>query len=247
MNDTNFFERTTLPNGLRIVSSPMPHTHSVALSLYVGTGSRYEVDGQAGVSHFVEHLLFKGTEKRPTAKEVAEAIDAVGGVLNAGTDREYTVYYVKVARPHMDLALDVLFDLVRRPLMDALEMEKERGVILEELAMIADSPPQIADLLMDSLIWPDNPMGRDIAGTPDSVKGISREMVMQYLNRQYVPNNIVVSVAGNIDHDEVVQQVEAALGSWKQGEFSTWLPAPGVTATTAWACITRRPSRRTSA
>jgi len=226
MSDEPFFRRTVLPNGLRILTSSMPHTHSVALSLYVGTGSRYEVDGQAGVSHFVEHLLFKGTESRPSAKEVAEAIDSVGGLLNAGTDREYTVYYVKVARPHMDLALDVLTELVRRPLMDPAEMEKERGVILEELAMVADSPPQIADLLMDSLVWPDNPMGRDIAGTPESVKGISREMVLEYLHRQYVPNNVVIAVAGNIEHDELVQQIEAALGDWPTGKFSSWLPAP---------------------
>ncbi len=226
MTDNEFFQRTVLPNGLRVLTSSMPHTHSVALSLYVGTGSRHERDGEAGVSHFVEHLLFKGTEKRPTAKEVAEAIDSVGGVLNAGTDREYTVYYVKAARPHMDLALDVLFELVRRPLIDPLEMEKERGVILEELAMVADSPPQLADLLLDSILWPDNPLGRDIAGTPESVKGISREMALDYLHQQYVPNNIIVAVAGNVVHEELVQQIAAALGDWQAGKYSPWQPAP---------------------
>ena len=102
MTDTPFFERTVLPNGLRILTSSMPHTHSVALSVYVGTGSRYEKDSEAGVSHFLEHLLFKGTERWPTAKELSETIDGVGGMMNAGTDREYTVYYVKVARPHLD-------------------------------------------------------------------------------------------------------------------------------------------------
>jgi predicted Zn-dependent peptidase len=226
MPEEPFFQRTVLPNGLRILTSSMPHTHSVALSLYVGTGSRHELDGQAGVSHFVEHLLFKGTEKRPTAKEVAEAIDSVGGVLNAGTDREYTVYYVKVARLHLDLALDVLIELVRRPLIDPAEMEKERGVILEELAMVADSPAQLADLLLDSILWPDNPLGRDIAGTPESVKGISRQMALDYMHRQYVPNNIVFAVAGNIDHQALVQQITSALSDWQTGEFSPWLPAP---------------------
>ena len=113
-----FYQRTVLSNGLRVLTAAMPQTHSVSVSLYVGAGSRYERDSEAGVSHFVEHLLFKGTEKLPTAKDVAEAIDGVGGVLNGGTDREYTVYYIKVARPHMDLALDVLFELVRHPLMD---------------------------------------------------------------------------------------------------------------------------------
>jgi len=173
----------------------------------------------------VEHLLFKGTEKRPTAQEVAEAIDGVGGVLNGGTDREYTVYYIKVARPHMDLALDVLFELVRRPLMDPSEMEKERQVILEELAMVADSPPQLVDLLLDSLLWPENPLGRDVAGTPETVNSIDRAMVMGYLAQQYVPNNILISVAGNIVHEEVVAAITAALGDWKGGKPAAWLPA----------------------
>jgi predicted Zn-dependent peptidase len=220
-----FYQRTVLPNGLRILTSAMPHTHSVSLSLYVGAGSRYERDSEAGVSHFVEHLLFKGTEKWRTAKDVAEAIDGVGGVLNGGTDREYTVYYIKVARLHMDLALDVLSELVRRPLMDPNEMEKERQVILEELAMVADSPPQIADLLLDSLLWPENPLGRDVAGTNESVKGIDRDMVLGYLAQQYVPNNILISVAGNIVHEEVVAAIDAALGGWTGGKPAAWIPA----------------------
>ena len=166
MSENSFYQRTVLPNGLRVLTSAMPHTHSVALSVYVGTGSRYERDEEAGISHILEHMLFKGTEKRPSAKEIAETIDGVGGVINAVTDREYTVYYIKVARPHLDLALDVMFDLVRRPLIDAHEMEKERQVVLEELSMVADSPSQLADLLLDSVLWPGQPLGRDVAGTP---------------------------------------------------------------------------------
>ncbi len=228
MPEEPFFQRTVLPNGLRVLTSSMPHTHSVSLSFYVGTGSRNEQDSEAGVSHFVVHLLFKGTEKRPSAKEVAEAVDAVGGVLNAGTDREYTVYYAKVAELHMDLALDVLVELIRRPLMDAGEMEKERQVILEELAMVADSPPQIADLLLDSIMWPDNPLGRDVAGTPDSVKAISREGVMDYLGQQYVPSNFVVAIAGNISHEEIMERMQPAFSDWPDGKFAPWKPAPGV-------------------
>src|SRR6266540_7407387 len=223
-----FYQRTVLPNGLRILTSSMPSTHSVAVSLYVGAGSRYERESEAGVSHFVEHLLFKGTAKYPSAKEVAEAIDGVGGVLNGGTDREYTVYYIKAARPHMDLALDVLFELVRRPLMDPAEMEKERQVILEELAMVADSPAQLADLLLDSILWPENPLGRDVAGTPETVKGIDREMVLGYLAQQYVPNNILISVAGNIVHEEIVAAIDAALGDWPSAKPAAWLPVSAV-------------------
>lgn len=220
-----FYERTVLDNGLRVISSSMPHTHSVSLTLYVGAGSRYEKDADAGVSHFVEHMLFKGTEKRPTAKEIAEAVDGVGGMMNGATDREYTVYYIKVARPHMDLALDVLFELVRRPLISASEMEKERGVVVEELAMVADSPAQMADLLLDSLLWPENALGRDIAGTPDSVNAIDRKTLMGYLSQQYVPNNFVLSVAGNVTHEEVVASASAGLGDWKMGKPGTWFPA----------------------
>jgi predicted Zn-dependent peptidase len=170
-------------------------------------------------------MLFKGTEKRPTAKEIAEAIDGVGGMMNGATDREYTVYYIKVARPHMEIALDVLFQLVRHPLINAGEMEKERGVVVEELAMVADSPAQMADLLLDSLLWPDNPLGRDIAGTPESVAAIDRESMVGYLREQYVPNNLVLAVAGNVSREEVVQSVQAALGSWKAGSPAPWIPA----------------------
>jgi predicted Zn-dependent peptidase len=231
MNLDPFYQRTVLGNGLRILTAAMPQTHSVSVSLYVGAGSRYERESEAGVSHFVEHLLFKGTDKYPTAKDVAEAIDGVGGVLNGGTDREYTVYYIKVARPHMDLALDVLFELARHPLMDPKEMEKERQVILEELAMVADSPPQLVDLLLDSLMWPDNPLGRDVAGTNESVKGIDREMVLGYLSQQYVPNNILISVAGNIVHEDIVAAITGALGDWEPAKPAAWIPAPSVNGT----------------
>ena len=225
MTDNSFYQRTSLPNGLRILTASMPHTYSVSLSLYVGTGSRYERDEEAGVSHYLEHLLFKGTERWPTAKEVAETVDGVGGLLNGGTDREYTVYYIKVARPHLQIALDVLTELVRKPLLDASEMEKERLVILEELAMVADSPPQLVDLLLDSLLFPGNPLGRDVAGTPESVAGIKREMVVQYLREQYVPNNVVFSVAGNITHDEIVGAITSGMGDWGAGTPSKWVPA----------------------
>lgn len=225
MNGDSAYQRTVFPNGLRIATSAMPHTHSVAVSLYVGAGSRYERDEEAGVSHFLEHLLFKGTERRPTAKEIAEAIDSVGGILNGGTDRELTVYYVKVARHHLPLALDLLVDMVRRPLLDPAEVEKERQVVLEELAMAADSPSQLADLLLDATLWPDQPLGRDVAGTPESVSRISREMALDYLRRQYVPNNIVIALAGNVDHQQAVDVVWRALGDWPAGRPSPWFPA----------------------
>ena len=220
-----FYERSVLDNGLRVLTSSMPHTHSVAVTIYIGAGSRYERDEIAGVSHFLEHMLFKGTEKWPAARDIASRIDGVGGVMNGATDRELTLYYIKVARPHMDLALDVLFQLVRHPLIDAKEIDKERMVVLEELAMVADSPAQTADLLLDSLVWPSQPLGRDIAGTPESVGGLNRDSLTGYMAEQYVPNNVVVAVAGNVTHEEVVSGVKGGLGEWRPGKPSTWLPA----------------------
>ncbi|HLG12654.1 MAG TPA: pitrilysin family protein [Dehalococcoidia bacterium] len=223
-SDTTYNKRR-FANGLRLITSPMPHTRSVAISIYIGAGSRYETPVEAGVSHFLEHLCFKGTAKRPDAQEISEAIDGVGGITNAATDREYTVFYAKVAAPHTELALDVLCDLVQAPLLDQKEMEKERKVVLEELASVADSPGQQVDLLLDELLWPDQPLGWDVAGTNESVKGLTREMVVDYVRRQYVPNNMVVAVAGNIDEDEIATLLESRLGSMSQGKPDPWFPA----------------------
>jgi predicted Zn-dependent peptidase len=223
-SDTEY-TKTTLDNGLRVITSPMPHTRSVAVSIYVGAGSRYETASEAGISHFIEHLCFKGTKKRPTAQLVSETIDGVGGVLNAATDREYTVYYAKVARPHLELAVDVLADLVQSPLYDAAEMEKERKVVQEELASVGDSPGQQADLMLDEMLWPDQPLGWDIGGTEESVGAITRDMILEYAQRQYVPNNMVVSVAGNVDQDEVLSLLSESLASMDAGVPQSWFPA----------------------
>lgn len=203
----------------------MPGLRSVAVSIYAGAGSRYETAPESGVSHFLEHLVFKGTRKRATSKEISEVIDGVGGVMNAGTDRELTVYYAKVARPHFDLAADVLTDMMRFPLIAAEEIEKERKVVIEELAAIGDSPAQQVDVLLDETMWPGQPMGRDVAGSEASVRGLTRDVAVGYLQRQYVPNNMVIAVAGAIDHDEVVAAVDLSLGDWERGVPSAWFPA----------------------
>ena len=219
------YTKTTLDNGLRVITSPMPHTRSVAVSIYVGAGSRYETSPEAGISHFIEHLCFKGTQKRPNSQLVSETIDGVGGVLNAATDREYTVYYAKVARPHLEIAIDVLTDLVQSPLFDAKEMEKERKVVQEELASVADSPGQQADLMLDEMLWPGQPLGWDIGGTEESVGALTREMVLDYAHRQYVPNNMVVSVAGNVHEDEVMELLGSSLAAMGAGLPQSWFPA----------------------
>ena len=219
------YELITLENGLRIVASPMPHTRSVTVSFYVGAGNRYETIPAAGISHFIEHLLFKGTKRYPTAQIISEAIDNVGGLMNAATDRELTTYYIKAAHAHLWLALELLIDMMRRPLFEVEELEKERKVILEELAMVADNPAQLAEVRLDALLWPDGPLGWDIAGTDETVSAISRDQMLTYLARQYVPNNMVLSVAGNFDPDKLASFCHERLDDWPSGDAVPWQPA----------------------
>lgn len=219
------YQKTVLDNGLRIVTSEMPHTRSVCISIFIGAGSRYELTEQAGLSHFVEHICFKGTEKRPTSKEISEAIDGVGGVLNGGTDKELTVYWVKVARPHYSVALDLLVDMLRHSKFDPVEIENERKVIIEELNMSMDSPQSRVDTLIDEVVWPDQALGRDVAGTKDTVTAINRQMILDHMSRLYLPGNSVISVAGDISHAEVVESIVKAFRDWPVGVAGRWFPA----------------------
>ena len=219
------YQKTTLDNGLRVLTSHMPHTASVCISIFIGTGSRYEIDQQAGISHYIEHMLFRGTSKRKTAREISEAIEGVGGILNGGTDKELTVYWCKVGLPYFPLAVEVLTDMLRNSRFDTEDMEKERQIIIEEIHMSNDSPSQRVDMLIDELIWPEHPLGRDVAGSIDTVAGITREMILDYFQEQYLPVNTVISVAGNISHDETVALINGTLGDWKNSRpCSQYLP-----------------------
>jgi predicted Zn-dependent peptidase len=216
------YRKTTLDNGLRVITETMPHTRSVSICIFIGVGSRYETGRQAGVSHFIEHLMFKGTPRRTTAREISMAIEGVGGIINAGTDKELTVYWCKTAQPHFSLALDVLSDILLHSKFDPDDIESERRVIIEEIHMEKDSPSQLVNMLIDELLWPGHPLGRDIAGDKDSVAGISRDMMLDYLAHQYLPGNTVVSVAGALKHREMVTAVSQALGGWADER-----PCPG--------------------
>ena len=202
----------------------MPHTRSVSMVICVGAGSRYESEELSGISHFLEHLPFKGTKQWPTARQVSEAIEGVGGVMNASTDREMTAFWCKVAQPHYKSAFAVLLDMLVHPILDAVELEKEREVIQEELRMTYDHPTYRVDLLIDEALWPDQAMGRDVGGKPESVSTISRENILEYMHHQYNPANIVVAVAGNVSHEEVLDVVADATEDWEFQESLDWEP-----------------------
>ncbi len=218
------YEKTNLDNGLRVVSCEMPHTRSVSISMFVGVGSRFESDAEAGVSHFIEHMVFKGTEDRPDPVQISAAIESGGGVINAGTEQEFTVYWCKVAQPHFADSLDLLFDMIRRSLYKPEDIERERQVIHEELSMINDYPTSRVDSLIDEMLWPDHPLGRDISGTHESVDGISRDMMLEYMGEHYTPSNIVVSVAGNVPHSEVVARAASLSRDWSNGTRADPVP-----------------------
>ena len=192
----------------------MPHTRSVSICIFVGVGSRYETESQAGVSHFIEHLCFKGTPKRPTSRQISETIEGVGGILNGGTDKELTIYWCKVAQSHFPLALDVLADMLLHSKFDPVDIERERQVIIEEIHMSKDSPIQQVNMLIDGLLWPNHPLGRDIAGSKESVTAITRNIMLDYRAGQYAPNNTIITIAGDIQHQEMVAAVSQTLANW---------------------------------
>jgi predicted Zn-dependent peptidase len=219
------YQQSRLPNGLRVLSSQIPHARSVSAAFFVRVGSRHEPAAIQGASHFIEHMLFKGTEKRPTPKLISEAIEGVGGYFNAEAGKELTVYWDKVAERHWKTTFEVLCDLLRHSRFEDAEIEKERRVIAEELGSLVDSPGEWVHLLADEAMWGDKPLGRDIAGTRESVESITRDQLVGWFRRHYVPSNLVVSVAGPIEHAEVVEQVEHYLGDWTDGCATAYEPA----------------------
>ena len=221
------YQSATLKNGIRILTSQMTHVRSVSIAYFFGVGSRYEDAEIAGVSHFIEHMLFKGSQRFPTAQLISETIEGVGGVLDAATDKELTVYSAKIASHHFDLAMGLLADMVRHPILDPIELEKERRVITEEINMYRDSPQEWVGVLGDETFWPDNlPLGREVAGTHETVAAITREALDAYRVAHYVPGNLVLSIAGNIEHDQVVAAAEQLLGDWTPAPVPLWMPCP---------------------
>ena len=220
--------KTILNNGLRILTTSMPHTRSVAIGIFTAVGSRYETQRQRGISHFIEHMLFKGTEKRPTAQLISEEIEGIGGEMNASTGNEVTTYEVKVAHHHLPLALDVLVDMFRHSKLDQVEMEKERQVIIQEIGRTMDMPEAWVHNLIAADIWPQHPVGWDIAGSKESVSQLSRRALQSYIVHKYTPQSTVISLAGKLDHDKVIAQLDEAVRDWKPSAPPTFVPAkPG--------------------
>jgi predicted Zn-dependent peptidase len=217
--------RTVFDQGLRVVTTYLPHTMSASISIFIAAGSRYEDERLAGVSHFVEHMLFKGTQRRPTPKEISEAIEGVGGVLNAATDKELTVYWCKVPVQHFDLAMDVLSDNLCNSRLDPSDIEREREVIVEELNMVYDSPADLANLMIDEVVWPDQPLGRDTGGTKESVAGITRDDLVYYMSEHYAPAGAVIAVAGRVTPEQVEESARRFLGKWQAAATKPWFPA----------------------
>jgi len=192
------------------------------MAFYFTVGSRYEPDQLAGVSHFIEHMLFKGSRHYPTARLISEAIEGVGGVFNASTSKEITSYTARVPGEQLLIVMEVLADMIRHPLFEPAEIEKERSVIIEELSATRDDPQEWANLLIDEVMWPSLPLGRDDAGFVETVAQIERQQMLNYLDEHYLPNSLVISVAGNMDHAQVIQAAERIFKDWEARERPGW-------------------------
>jgi predicted Zn-dependent peptidase len=200
-----------LAGGAKLVTAAMPERLSTSVVAMFGGGSRLEDDRLAGASHFIEHLFFKGTERRPSSKEIADAIEGVGGFINASTDKELTAYWTRVPAEHTDLGLDVLFDIVTNSKLDPADIERERAVILEELKMYQDQPQDNVQNLFEELMWPGHPLGRDIAGTQESVSRLTRDDILEYADAHYRLPNVVIGAAGALDEAKVLEFVRPRL------------------------------------
>jgi predicted Zn-dependent peptidase len=205
------YRKDTLSNGIRVVSETLPKSRSVSIGVWVKVGSRHEPQEIGGISHFIEHLFFKGTEKR-TAKDIAIEMDSLGGEMNAFTSQETTTYYAKVVDEHLPVAVDILSDILLGSKFDPIEMEKERKVILEEIKGVEDTPDDYIHEFFTNTVWPDNPLGRPILGTKETIKALKHEDIISYIDRYYSPKEIVISVAGNFEHARLIELLNTSFG-----------------------------------
>jgi predicted Zn-dependent peptidase len=217
------FERERLGNGVRVLTAPMPHAQSSACIVMLAAGSRYETPETNGIAHFAEHMFFKGTERRPTSRSISSEIDGIGGEFNAFTGKEYTGYYVKCAAESRDVALDVLVDMLRHSLFDAEEIDREKGVIVEEMNMYFDTPRDFIGGVYEELLYGDQPLGWHVIGRKETVRAATRDTFLGYIDRWYRPERMVVGVGGQVG-DDLVGRLEELLGDLEPRDTGTPLP-----------------------
>jgi len=207
------YKRIKLENGVRVVCEKIPYLRSVSIGIWVGTGSRNESQSNNGISHFIEHMLFKGTDNR-SAREIADSIDSIGGQLNAFTGKECTCYYTKTLDSHADIALDVLSDMFFNSRFEEKDIEVEKKVILEEIGMHEDSPEELVHDILSETVWEDNSLGLPILGTRETLLNINKDKIKAYINERYLPQNTVIAVAGNFEEDRIIDVIKEKFGGW---------------------------------
>jgi predicted Zn-dependent peptidase len=218
----------TMPSGLRLVTEAMPHVRSVTVGVWLKRGSRHESDAESGVAHFVEHMLFKGTTSR-SAQVIAQTIDSIGGQLDAFTSKEYAGYYIKVLDEHLPLAIDLLSDMVMRPALQPSDIEREQGVILEEIKMVEDAPDDLVHEVFTQQFWAHHALGRPILGTPETVGSFDAPQLRRYFTRTYLAPNLVIAAAGHLDHPGLRALIERAFAELPAGSHGEDDPAPAIT------------------
>lgn len=207
------YKRIKLENGVRVVCEKIPYLRSVSIGIWVGTGSRNESQSNNGISHFIEHMLFKGTDNK-SAREIADSIDSIGGQLNAFTGKECTCYYTKTLDSHADIALDVLSDMFFNSRFEEKDIEVEKKVILEEIGMYEDSPEELVHDILSETVWEDNSLGLPILGTRETLLNINKDKIKAYINERYLPQNTVIAVAGNFEEDRIIDVIKKKFGGW---------------------------------
>ena len=217
--------REVLPSGLRLLTERMPHVRSVSIGVWLARGSRHETLEQSGIAHFVEHMLFKGTATR-SAEDIAQTIDSIGGQMDAFTSKEYTCFYAKVLDRNLEEAVDLLADIVLRPLFDPEELERERKVIVEEIRMVEDSPEELVYDIFSDHFYPRHPLGRPIQGTEKTVGGFSRRRLLRYFREVYIPANLLIVATGSLRHDHLAKHIRRAFGGMKRRRLSGGKEAP---------------------
>lgn len=216
------YSKHTLKNGLTLLKVPIPSAKSVLVDVFVKTGSRYEEKRINGVSHFLEHLFFKGTRKYPTAHDLSHALDAIGAEYNANTGKEHTQFYIKAAKHHLEFICDTISDMIQHPVFASEEIEREKGVVIEEINMYEDTPMRHVENILEEIMWPGHPLGRNIAGTREVIKGMTRQDILDYVETFYQPQNMIVAVAGSYGNSALDKLIGKFWAGLQTKKTSTW-------------------------